>query len=116
MPSIHVKDIKEEEKREIESGFEITSAELAFIKADVGGVGKVGYHSKDGLGFTSEIEVVKVRAGPVGAKLGLGVSSGVHNDKNSVGAQFLGTGVDFGKDKFKVGVNVLGSRAECSIM
>ena len=100
----------------MESGVEIAKAELGSIRANVGAITKVGYHAKDGLGFTAETECANIRLGAVGAKLGLGVSSGVHNDEKSIGGQLLGTGIDIRKDTFKVGVNVLGSRAECSIM
>lgn len=74
----------------------------------------VGGYNKDGVGFKAEAKVAEAGVGPVKAKLGVGVSSGIQAGNGNYGAKLLGTGASVGKDG--VTVSVLGSEATCCIM
>ena len=113
-PSAHIKTVDERGRKEIQLGAGLVEAELGPLRTDIGPAMKFGTRDENGIGFTAETKIAEARLGPLGAKIGLGISTGIHSDDDSTGFQFLGTGVDMGKNG--IGVNVLGSRAECSIM
>lgn len=121
-PSIHAREVNEEEKTEIEFGAQVASAEVGFVKVGVGPTVKAGTRDDtSGLGFTGEIQFAEVSAGPLGVSAGLGISSGFHSNDHGFGAQILGTGFNVCKSENgdsveKVGVSVLGNKVECLIM
>ncbi|KAE9548032.1 hypothetical protein FO519_008754 [Halicephalobus sp. NKZ332] len=113
LPNVYSKEVDEDGRREIGGGAHLAGAELAFIRANVGVGGRVGAQkNSSGLGFTAETEFAEARVGPVDAKLGLGVSTGFHNNENGVGAEVLGTGFHMGKDG--IGLSLLGSKLKFS--
>ena len=113
-PSAHLRSVNEEGRKELQLGADLVGAELGPLRAGVGPVVRVGVRDENEIGFTAETQFAEAHVGPVGAKLGLGISTGFHNGENSTGVQVLGTGVDIGKNS--MGISVFGSRAECSIM
>ncbi|KAE9549823.1 hypothetical protein FO519_006957 [Halicephalobus sp. NKZ332] len=121
-PSVHKKDVNEEGNREIEVGTQLLGAEVGFLRAGIGPTIRGGTRKgTNGSGFTGEIGLAEVRAGPVGVSAGLGVSTGFQNDERNFTAKVLGTGVDIrkkenGEGVEGVGVSVLGSKVECSVM
>ena len=105
-----------EGKGKTQAGVQVLETEFGPLKADVGVGAKAGYRVKNRVGFTAETSTADAHIGPLGAKFGFEVSTGVHDDEHSSGVQVLGTGFDIKKDGSGFSVSVLGSKAECSIM
>ncbi|KAK9966912.1 hypothetical protein ABG768_003994 [Culter alburnus] len=61
----------------------------------------------------AEIASASAKAGPVGAKLGLGFDTGASIGVDGLEAKFLGTGISIGP---KTSISVLGSEVSCVVM
>ncbi|XP_043085176.1 uncharacterized protein LOC122331731 [Puntigrus tetrazona] len=100
-----------------EAGVGRVAAEVSVLEAEAKGPNAsagVGA-SVTGAGMMARAEVgsVSAKAGPVAAKLGLGVDTGVSIGAGGLEAKFLGTGITFGP---KTSVSLLGSEVSCSVM
>lgn len=97
-----------------EAGVGRAVAELSVLKADAKGPNAAEV-SATGAGVMARAEVgsVSAKAGPVAAKLGLGVDTGASIGLGGLEAKFLGTGISIGP---KTSVSFLGSEVSCSVM
>ncbi|XP_048028730.1 uncharacterized protein LOC125256624 [Megalobrama amblycephala] len=100
-----------------EAGVGRARAELSVLEAEAKGPNASAGAEASLTGVAAmaraEIASASARAGPVGAKLGLGFDTGVSAGVDGLEAKILGTGFSFGP---KTSVSFLGSEVSCVVM
>ncbi|CAM4571855.1 unnamed protein product [Leuciscus chuanchicus] len=100
-----------------EAGVGRAAAELSILEVEAKGpnasAGAEASSAGAGVMARAEVGSVSAKAGPVVAKLGLGVDTGASFGLGGLEAKFLGTGISIGP---KTSVSLLGSEVSCSGM
>ncbi|CAM4572033.1 unnamed protein product [Leuciscus chuanchicus] len=100
-----------------EAGVGRAAAELSILEVEAKGpkasAGAEASSAGAGVMARAEVGSVSAKAGPVVAKLGLGVDTGASFGLGGLEAKFLGTGISIGPE---TSVSLLGSEVSCSGM